>query len=191
MLTLFHGSSERFDRFDLSRAGEATGVKFGFGIYLTESEASAVHYSVPRHREDTSDHYLYTVEIPDLTDDNHLTSALPVPASIVEKVEAALERKAHGKACSTGKDFRKWVGCTLTGANKSGSREEKAAAEFLNKQGVFCNVWRQAQSKPNGLKNIAVFSTEHIRIIRCEHIDIVTNKQGKHVLVEGSRKEVK
>lgn len=78
MMTLFHGSPFLFDQFDLSNAGEGTGVKFGFGIYLTEVEKSAVHYSQPRKMELMPEHYLYTVEIPDLTEDNHLVSACPV-----------------------------------------------------------------------------------------------------------------
>ena len=28
MITMYHGSPERFDQFDLSKAGEGTGVKF-------------------------------------------------------------------------------------------------------------------------------------------------------------------
>jgi len=66
----------------------STGIKFGFGIYLTESEASAVHYSQPRNQALTKDHYLYTVEIPDLTDDNHLVSAKPVHPAIIQRTEA-------------------------------------------------------------------------------------------------------
>lgn len=61
MLTFYHGTPERFDHFDLSRAGEGTGVKFGFGVYLTEREDSAVHYSQPRNTPPTEEHYLYTV----------------------------------------------------------------------------------------------------------------------------------
>lgn len=47
-MKLYHGSPELFKKFDLSCAGEGTGIKFGFGVYLTESEKSAVHYSNPR-----------------------------------------------------------------------------------------------------------------------------------------------
>ena len=42
-MLLYHGSPELFDAFDLSKAGEGTGVKFGFGVYLTESEDSDRH----------------------------------------------------------------------------------------------------------------------------------------------------
>ena len=81
----FHGSPFLFDSFNLDKAGDATGIKFGYGVYLTEVEASAVHYSQPRNIELMPEHYLYTVEIPDLTPDNHLISAKPVEPSIVIK----------------------------------------------------------------------------------------------------------
>ena len=79
-MRMYHGSPELFDRFDLSRAGGGTGIKFGFGVYLTESERSAVHYSNPRALKGAKApaHYLYTVEIPDLTEDNHLMSKPPL-----------------------------------------------------------------------------------------------------------------
>ena len=62
-MRMYHGAPELFDRFDLSRAGDGTGIKFGFGVYLTESERSAVHYSNPRALKGVKApaHYLYTV----------------------------------------------------------------------------------------------------------------------------------
>ena len=77
--TLFHGSPFLFDQFDLSGAGEGTGIKFGFGVYLTEVEASAVHYSQPRNLDLMPEHYLYIVEIPELTVDNHITWYFSTP----------------------------------------------------------------------------------------------------------------
>ena len=185
---MYHGSPEQFDHFDLSRAGEGTGVKFGFGIYLTESEASAVHYSQPRNLPPMREHYLYTVEIPALTEGNHLVSAQPVNPAIVKKTEEKLGKSVPKEVTEKGKEFRKWVGCTLTGAKKSGFAEEKAAAQFFDEIGVFCNVWPQAQTKPDGLKNCAVFNAERVRIVKVEKIEI-EKKVDKYVLV--SRKEVK
>ena len=188
MITMYHGSPEQFYHFDLSRAGEGTGVKFGFGIYLTESEASAVHYSQPRNLPPMREHYLYTVEIPALTEGNHLVSAQPVNPAIVKKTEEKLGKSVPKEVTEKGKEFRKWVGCTLTGAKKSGFAEEKAAAQFFDEIGVFCNVWPQAQTKPDGLKNCAVFNAERVRIVKVEKIEI-EKKVDKYVLV--SRKEVK
>lgn len=188
-MKLYHGSPFLFDKFDLSTAGEGTGIKFGFGIYLTEVEKSAVHYSQPRHLELMPDHYLYTVEIPDLTEDNHLNSALPVAMNIVTRVEERLGTKAPEKVLTAGKEFRKWVGCTITGAKSNGFAEEKAAAELLDSVGVLYNVWPTAQTKPDGPKNIAVFNADNVMIVKREHIEI-ENRCKKWVLVDGSRKEV-
>lgn len=190
-MTLYHGSPVLFDRFDLSKAGDGTGIKFGFGVYLTEVEASAVHYSQPRNVKLTPDHYLYTVEIPELTEDNHLVSALPVSAIIINKVEKKLGVKAPEKVKAQGKEFRKWVGMTITGAKKSGFAEEKAAAELLNSVGVLYNVWPQAQGKPNGPKNIAVFDDANVRIVKREHIDVEAKKVcGSTKWVLTDRKEI-
>ena len=105
-MILFHGSPFLFDKFDLSGAGEGTGIKFGFGVYLTEVEASAVHYSQPRNLELMPEHYLYTVEIPELTEGNHLASALPVSPVIINKAEAKLGVSAPEKVKAQGKEFR-------------------------------------------------------------------------------------
>ena len=193
--TLFHGSPFLFDQFVLSGAGKGTGIKFGYGVYLTEVEASAVHYSQPRNLDLKPEHYLYTVEIPELTDDNHIVSALPVSPIIIRKVEEKLglsvpdKVKAQGKEFRkwVGKEFRKWVGMTKTSAKKSGFQEEEAASELLNSIGVLYNVWPTAQTKPDGAKNIAVFDTSNIRIVKREQIDI-KKEHNKWVLI--SRKKI-
>lgn len=181
-MTLFHGSPFLFDNFDLSEAGEGTGIKFGFGVYLTEVEASAVHYSQPRNMEWMPEHYLYTVEVPPLTEDNHIVSARPVSPTIIYKVEQRLGVAVPDKVKTQGKEFRKWVGMALTGSKKAGFAEEKATAELLNSLGVLYNVWPQAQSKPDGPKNVAVFDATNVRIVKCEKIEI-ENKCKKWVLV--------
>ena len=187
-MLLYHGSPELFDAFDLSKAGEGTGVKFGFGVYLTESADSAVHYSQPRNLEtEAPNHYLYTLEIPDLTPTNHLVSALPVNKEIVSKVQTKLGIEAPVKVLQEGKEFRKWVGMTLLGTKKSAFAEEKAAAELLNSLGVLYNVWPQAQTKPDGLKNIAVFDAANVKIVKVEQIEVEL-KCKKYVLA--SRKDV-
>ena len=185
--TLFHGSPFLFNQFDLSGAGEGTGIKFGFGVYLTEVEASAVHYSQPRNLDLMPEHYLYTVEIPDLSENNHIVSALPVSPIIIKKVEEKLGISVPQKITAKGKEFRKWLGTILTGAKKAGFAEEKMSAEFLNSIGVLYNIWPTAQTRPDGPKNIAVFDVSNIRIVKREQIEIREEK-NKWVLV--SRKEV-
>lgn len=186
-MTLYHGSPYLFEAFDLSSAGDGTGIKFGFGVYLTESEKSAVHYSQPRKVELMPEHYLYTVEIPELNPDNHLVSARAVEESIVSRVEQKLGAKAPEKVKAAGKEFRKWIGTTLLGTKKSGLAEEKAAAELLDSIGVLYNVWPTAQTNPDGPKNIAVFNASNVTITKREKIDI-ENVKDKWVLT--SRKEI-
>ena len=183
----FHGSPFLFDSFNLNKAGDATGIKFGFGVYLTEAEASAVHYSQPRNIELMPEHYLYTVEIPDLTPDNHLISAKPVEPSIIARAEAKLNTPVPQKVTEAGKEFRKWIGMHLTGGKKAGLQEERAAAEFLDSIGVHFSTWPTAQTKPDGPRNIVVFNTANTKIIKREHIEI-ENKCKKWVLV--GRKDV-
>ena len=187
-MKLYHGSPELFSAFDLSKAGEGTGVKFGFGVYLTESEASAVHYSQPRNMVQMAPHhYLYTIEIPELTPTNHLVSALPVNEEIVSKVQTKLGVEAPKKVLEQGKEFRKWVGMTLLGTKKSTFAEEEAAAQLLNSLGVLYNLWPQAQSKPDGLKNIAVFDAANVKIVKVEQIEVEL-KCKKYVLI--NRKDI-
>lgn len=184
-MKLYHGSPYLFNEFELTNVGESTGDKYGCAIYLTESEATAVHYSQPRHMDLQPKHYLYTVEIPELTDINHLISAQPVHTTIVTLVEQKLGVSVPEKVKAVGKEFRKWVGCTLTGAKKKGLEEEKRTGEFLNGIGILYNVWPTAQTKPDGLKNIAVFNPAHIRIIKVEEITIEFNpKKKKWILVD-------
>ena len=190
MITCYHGSPNFFNTFDSNKTGYGSGIKFGFGVYLTESEASAVHYSQPRNLPPVKDHYLYTVEIPELTDDNHLVSAKPVPEAIVKRAEAQLGQAIPQEKTQVGKEFRKWLGLTLTNSEKVCLESEKAAAEFLDSIGVIFNVWPQAQGKPDGLKNYAVFDAKKVHILKVEHIEVEL-KRDKYVLVKGSKKEVK
>jgi hypothetical protein len=184
----YHGSPTLFKQFSLDKSGESTGIKFGYGVYLTEVEASAVHYSQPRNLEPTPEHYLYTVAIPPLTEDNHLVSARQVDPRIVARVEKELNVKISAEITNAGKEFRKYVGCLLTGGKKAGYAEEQRAAEFFDSIGVLYNVWPTAQTVPDGPKNICVFNPAHIAIIKTEAIEIeLKGKKWKLV----SRKEVR
>lgn len=181
-MTLFHGSPCLFDRFDLSNVGEGSGVKYGFGVYLTQAEKTAVHYSQPRKQPLTPDHYLYTAEIDDLVEGNHIVSAGPVPKCIIDRTEERLERIVPEEKKAKGKEFRKWLGMELTGSTKPCLESEKAAAQFLDGIGVPFMVWPTAQTKPDGDKNVAVFNPDNVRIQKRERIDI-QNVSGKWILI--------
>ena len=63
-------------------------LPFHFYIILIEviSFKSAAHYSETKSRPATI-HYIYTVEAPDLTDDNHIDFKRPVHQEITKRAE--------------------------------------------------------------------------------------------------------
>ena len=66
MAIAYHGSAALFSRFDPMHLLEGDGkFKFGVGAYLTSSYATAAHYSGVSGGPDK---YVYTVEIPDMTE---------------------------------------------------------------------------------------------------------------------------
>ena len=197
METFYHGTTELFHQFDSSHALEGDGkAKFGFGTYVTESYTSGGNYSFNKSRPDCPKHYVYTLEIPDITDDNHLFSNRPVHPSIIERTEKKLGEQIPEEAKVKGKFFRKYVGNKLTGKEGTvkkliGSADldaEKAAAKFFSEIGLEYFAWPQAQSKPDGLTNRVVLNIDKIRIV---HIDKVELDPKKFQLVEGSEKEIR
>ena len=91
METFYHGTSVLFKKFDIAHALEGDGkAKFGFGTYVTEKYTTAAHYAYNKKRPENKDYYVYTVEIPDVTDNNHLSYTKPVPPSIIERTGKAL-----------------------------------------------------------------------------------------------------
>lgn len=195
MITVYHGSPNYFTKYDVSKAGEGSGKKYGIGINVSDVEDTAVHYSQPRGLPLTKDqdHYLYTMEMPELTDDNHLISKEPVATAIIKRAEKKLGKTVPTKYAQKGKEFRKWIGMALTGSDELGFEEEKASAKFLDEIGVLCLVWPRHQSKellkPSDTLNYLVFNPEHVHIRKVEHIEI-QRKGKKYVLVEGSRKVI-
>lgn len=182
METFYHGTQKQFDCFDLSHAKEGTGLKFGFGVYVTQKYESAAHYAVVRG-EDISDdrtYYVYTVEVPDQTEDNYLFSCRPVNPRIVADAEARLGEKIPAEVQTAGKLFRKYLGNRLTGktgtAKKlSGSADfaaEKAASEFLPGIGVEMLVWPQSQSNTDGLQNRAILDATKVKIVKVETVKL-------------------
>lgn len=183
MATFYHGSSVVFDKFDLSHVLEGDGkVKFGYGVYLTSSFKSAAHYSGSNKNATT--HYVYTLEIPNITDDNHISFKQPVNPDIVERAEQELGFSIPPKMVLDGKDFRKFLAKTLGGG--SDIQSEKLASEFLNGIGVEYITWPYNWKNPALGLNVAVLDENKIRIIKIEQVEL----DAKQQLISGSEKEV-
>ena len=195
METFYHGTSVLFKKFDLAHALEGDGkAKFGFGTYVTETYTSAAHYAYNKKRPENKDYYVYTLEIPDMTENNHLFSVRPVHPAIIERTEKALGEQIPDEARKVGKLFRKYVGNRVLGnkgtvnklINTSGIEVEKAAAKFFREIGLEYFAWPQAQTKPDGLTNRVILNIDKIRIVRIDKVEL----DKKFQYVEGSKKEI-
>ena len=114
MAIFYHGSSVLFHRFDLSHVLEGDGkVKFGYGVYLTSNFKSAAHYSGANKTATT--HFVYTVEVPELTEDNHIDFKKSVHPDIIKRAELKLGAPVPQKITLDGKDFRKYLAKVLGG----------------------------------------------------------------------------
>ena len=192
-MIFYHGSSVLFPKFDLAHALEGDGkVKFGYGVYLTCSFTSAAHYSHTKSRPATS-HYVYTVEVPDLSADNHIEFKKPVHPDIVKRAEATLGAPIDAKHCIDAKDFRKFLAMKLGNAagvkqpyRPGDVRSEKLAAEFLKNIGVEYITWPRDWKNPDKGLNIAVLDDQKIKILQVHSVELDSKKH----LVPGSEKEV-
>lgn len=199
-MQFYHGSSaEPFDRFSLEHALEGDGkVKFGWGVYVTEKYTTAAHYAFNKHRPENRDFYVYTVEIPNRTDDNCLSllKGVPVADSIVKRVEAKLGTTIPAEAKVEGIPFRKFLANKLSGLDlpvkkmidKATVAGEKAASELLSSVGVDLIEWPYNWQKPQAEKNMAVLDDKKVRIVRIEKVEL---DQKGHQLIEGSRHIIK
>ena len=167
-------------------------------MYVTEKYATAAHYAFNKHRPENKDFYVYTVEIPDRTDDNCLSllKGVPVTPAIVKRVESRLEEPVPAEAKVEGIPFRKYLANKLTGQNmpirkmidKATVAGEKAASEFLSSLGVDLIEWPYNWQKPDAEKNMAVLDDRNVRIIRIEKVEL--DPKG-HQLIEGSQTIIK
>ncbi|MCM1474988.1 MAG: hypothetical protein NC036_01925 [Muribaculaceae bacterium] len=197
MAIFYHGSSALFPKFDLSHVLEGDGkVKFGYGVYLTSSFKSASHYSGANKSVTTQ--YVYTVEVPDLTDDKHIDFKKPVHPDIVKRAEVKLGHTIPEKFTLDSKDFRKYLAKKfekhididlVKGQSLSKSLTlagEKEASEFLNSIGVEFITWPYSWKNPDLGLNVAVLDDQKIKITRIHQVEL----DAKQQLIPNSEKEI-
>ena len=197
MEIFYHGTSVLFKKFDISHALEGDGkAKFGYGTYVTEVYTTATHYAHNKKRPECTDYYVYTVEIPDLTDENHLSYTKPVHPSIIDRTEKALGEQIPDEVKTESKCFRRYVGNRLLGKkgtvnqlkDKADIEAEKAASKFFSEIGLEYYVWPQGSwTNPNSPTNRAVLNIDKIRIVRIDKVEL---DPKKYQLIEGSQKEI-
>jgi len=183
MQVFYHGSSMLFGRFDLAHILEGDGkVKFGYGVYLTSSFSSAAHYSGSNRK--ATPHYVYTVEVPDLTDDNHIDFKKTVPHEIVKKAEQKLGECIPHQVSLDAKGFRKYLAKKLYG--ELNIQAEKAASSFLKSIGVNYITWPYSWKNPTLGINVAVLDESIITITRIQQVEL----DYKQRLIGGSETDI-
>lgn len=198
MAIFYHGSSALFPKFDLAHVLEGDGkVKFGYGVYLTSSFKSAAHYSGANKSATT--HYVYTVEVPELTEDNHIDFKKHVHPNIIERAENKLGISIPQKVTLDGKDFRKFLAkyfekqiCIDLAEGQSMVKAlqlagEQHASEFLTSIGVVFIAWPYSWKNPDFGLNVAVLDDNKVKIIKVHQVEL----DNKQQLVVGSEKEVR
>ena len=184
METFYHGSAALFREFDLAHALEGDGkVKFGYGVYVTSHYRSAAHYAGANPA--ATQHYVYTVEVPERTEDNYIAFGQPVCAAIVARAEAMLGEAIPAKAVEDGKLLRKYLAKLLHGAVDL--EGEKAASAFLLSIGVEMIEWPYNWKNPALGTNRAILDDRKVRIAGIDRVELDRKKQ----LVEGSQTPVK
>ncbi len=177
-MIVYHGTTSKFERFDLAHLGEGEGKsKFGVGHYASSVYDTAALYA-GKCKGETK--YVYTLIVPDLTDSNHIVSAKPPHQVIIEKAEELIGQ-IPDEAKSSGKYFRKYIGNLLLG-NKGTIKKmigslsvegEIKVSKFLYEIGVLYLVWAQSQSKPNNGKiNVAILDDSIIAIKKIETVEL-------------------
>ena len=192
----YHGSCYLFDKFSSAFIGLGEGKsKFGYGIYITSSYKTAVLYASKAAKANGKEScYVYTVEVPLLTDDNHIFSCKPINADVVLRVEKEIGEVIPDEVKTAGKLFRKYLGNLLTGQratikkmmSKADGMAESAVAQFLNKIGIVYLAWPLSQTKPDGDTNRAVLNATDISIVKIEQVEI----DAKNKLIEGTEREL-
>ena len=182
-MIVYHGTTSLFNHFDLAHLGEGEGKsKFGVGHYASSVYDTAALYA-GKCKGETK--YVYTLEVPELKDFNHIVSAKPPHQVIIEKAEEQIGQ-IPDEAKSSGKSFRKYIGNLIIG-NKGTVKKmigslstegEIAVSKFLHGIGVLYLVWAQSQATPdNGQINVAILDDSIIAIKKMEEVEL--DEKGK------------
>lgn len=176
MEKFYHGTTAKFEEFDLSHVLEGDGkVKFGYGVYVTSQYTTAAHYAYKGAKGENSVLYVYTVEVPEIQEDNYIAFKEAVNEKILLRTEEKLGVSLPDRVKADGKYFRKWLAKHLTG--KVDLAGEKAAAEFLESIGVECILWPCSWTNPAKGTNRAILNDKKVKIIQVDELEFDEKKK--------------
>lgn len=190
MTTLFHGSPYCFKYFQFRAQSEKDGIRLGYPIFLTNCEPLAAMYSDKKGGPRSKHHYLYTVQIPDLTPDNHFFLDGSVSQSIIKRAEEYFHTTIPAEATVTGKAFKDWLE-SLGEKRRTLEERKRRAVCLLKRFGVVAIAWHYKRYG-KGIINYAIVSPSDCLVQKCEHIEYKFMRQadGKSHLTIYERYEV-
>jgi hypothetical protein len=164
--------------FELSNVLEGTGkIKFGYGVYFTSSYKSAAHYSAV----DGVKHYVYTVKIPKLTENNFIAFKQKVPQHLIESAQVLTGKPLTNKIISDGKGFRKYMVKFFD--NKNLLNGEKLTSQWLSNQGIDYIIWPYNwKIGYTGETNRCLLDVNKIIITQIDEISLDEKKQLKEII---------
>ena len=161
MAIFYHGAHSLFEKFTRSHAG-SQGYKCGYGVYVT----SAYSFAAQCSSDTQNGHYVYTVEVPDKTETNHIAYGQPVHGSIAAAVRGKSGADFTSKALSDGREFIAALVKHFKGNRKSGNEKDaKQAAKLLMDSGVELIEWPYVWDDPSQGVNMTVLDVNKIGIL--------------------------
>ena len=165
MAIFYHGAHALFDRFTRSRSGNQ-GFKSGFGVYVTSAYSFAARCS----EDSNSGHYVYTVEIPDKTETNHIAYGQPLHKDIVTAIQTRMGISLSPKAKGDAWKFREEVLKHISEGKRITVKHEKKLTEILLSAGVELIEWPYVWSDPSQGVNMTVLDAAEVKILNVEKI---------------------
>ena len=166
MTIFYHGAHSLFEKFTKSCA-DSQGFKCGYGVYVT-----SVHSFAAQCSNDTNgDHYVYTVEIPEKTESNHIAYKQPVHKNIVEAVQKALGIVFSSEATDDGWKFKTALEKHFREGRKTFTlKDAKKVSETLRAAGVELIEWPYVWTDVSQGMNMTVLDTAKVKIKSVEKV---------------------
>ena len=166
MGVFYHGAHSLFEKFTKSCAG-SQGFKCGYGVYVT----SVYSFAAQCTNDTNGDHYVYTVEIPEKSETNHIAYKQPVHKDIVHAVQKVLGIVLSSGETDDGWKFMEALEKHFREGRKTVTvKDAKKVAEALLAAGVELIEWPYVWTDYSQGVNMTVLDAAKVKIISVEKV---------------------
>lgn len=164
-MKLYHGAHALFEKFTKSCAGKQ-GIKCGYGVYVT----SVYSFASQCFSDTDGSHYVYTVEIPEKTETNHIAYGRAVNKDVVAAVQDKLGIVFTAKQIEDGWEFREAIAKHFSNKKAVTVKHEKQTSEVLQSVGVELLEWQYVWDDPDQGVNFTVLDPAKVKILSVEKV---------------------